>query len=328
MSADNTKSLEVSNADRINDMILRFRLCADAASELSNSVEKFTGIYSNIEKNVIELKEIESNINSNEYIKGLLDATTNMKDIFDYFNSNIPELSKSMQSSKKELDSYKDEFQFVSEYYKDLPNQIDNVTEKIKSMLNDHLLYNKKMLDELQGFVDDISKKVESQYTKTRKKTVEDIKKQLDTGLEDFKKETMKQINESVDRVISEKVKLVLVEFNNIAKNFPALSNKQNFEPEIDTIYNLYTRNNKKLPIYVRRTTWSENFYFKVNSIEEDSSNGFSVLTAHGIRFKVNDSYDNFHISAHLEEFKLYNFQGTDIAVDMALIDDGDISFL
>ena len=40
MSEVNMKSVESENIEKMNEMILKFRQCADTTSDLSNSVEK------------------------------------------------------------------------------------------------------------------------------------------------------------------------------------------------------------------------------------------------------------------------------------------------
>lgn len=291
MSKDNFKSTEVDNRE-ISELILKFRLCADAASELAGSVERFTGIYSNMEKNVAQLKEIDRNLNDNEYIKSLLEAADSMKDIFQYFNSNIPELSKSMQLSKKELDAYKEEFQFLNGYFRDLPKELDNATG--------------------------------SKAAGIRKKVMEDIKNHLDTRLEDFQKETLKFINDSVEKAIGEKLEAVFNEFNNKEGNFPDLAYQGHNEDDLYTIYSLYANAWRSLPIFVRRNTWSSKFYMKVDKIEAFSNNEHLFLTAYGTRFKGDTYYDSFQVSADVKEFKLY--ENIDY-VEKQPIDDGEIPF-
>ena len=81
------------------------------------ALKKFTDIYLNIEKNVTALKGVEGSLNSNKYIKELFVVTDNMKDIFNYFSENIPQFSKSLLSSKRELDLHKDELSVVLDYF-------------------------------------------------------------------------------------------------------------------------------------------------------------------------------------------------------------------
>lgn len=173
MNKDNFKLADDDNGE-INELILKFRQCADAASQLSDSVEKFTGVYSNIEKNISELKKIDNNINNNENIKSLLEITDSMKDIFQYFKINIPELSKYMQLSKNELDTYKEDFQFLNEYFKELPNQLQKVTGTSNLRIRD--------------------------------KVTEDIKSYLDVKFEAFQKETIESINNNIERIVTEKL--------------------------------------------------------------------------------------------------------------------------
>jgi len=343
MNEGNKKSLETDNDVKISEMILNFKQCADTAAELSNSVGKFTDLYLNIEKNVTELNGIERSLNSNGEIKELLVVTDDMKDIFNYFNNSIPLLSKSLKSSKKELDSHKDEFKVMLDNFSELPNEMDNSIEKIKLMLSDQSINNKSVLDELKGYVDDKNKKIESDYKRKKKTILVEIRQQLDTGLIDSQKETLKQINESVNKIMNEKMKDIVNDFedmsNNIVKSISCLGSLE----EVNSIYNLYIENGRKLPIYVRKLNWSQNFYFKIEKIGEKKKffigESFQIC-AYGSRFKGKGIHDSFDIDADSKEFILYkNFNfipentydihnnafGSNY--DITPIDDGDIPF-
>lgn len=307
MSEGNKKSLESGNIEKINEMILKFRQCADAATDLSKNVEKFTDIYITVEENVTKLKETERNLNSNDDIKELLDVTNNMKDIFNYFNDNIPQLSKAMQLSKKELDLHKEEFGVLINHFNDMPSQMDNEMEKIKLMLNEYSIYNKDILQELEAYVEEKDKKVESKNSRTKKAILEEIKKQLESGLENFQKETLKMINDSVNEIIDEKVNFMVNKFEAMANNFYEARDSYNYPNQIDTIYNLYIANRKKLPMDVRKTDWSSNFYFTIEKIEQPIFVKNSRLIAYGKRFQDHRYYDNYRCNANLDEFVLYN---------------------
>jgi len=306
MSDRNTKLLEVENAKKISEMILKFRQCADTAADLSNSIEKFTDIYLNVEKNVTKLEGVERSFNSNKYIKGLFVVTDNMKDIFNYFSENIPQFSKSLQSSKIELDLHKDELGVVLDNFSKLPNQMENTIEKIKVMLKEHSLSNKKMINELQGYVENENKKIESNYKIAKETILNEINKQLNIGLVDFKNETLKLISDSVNRDIDEKGKFIVNKFDDISNNIiESITGYNNLE-ETDTIYNLYIEKGRNLPLDVRRISWTDDFYFKVDKIVQTFLEEKLCLIAYGKRFKDNGFYDTFEISADLKQFKLY----------------------
>lgn len=205
-------------------------------------------------------------------------------------------LSESMQASKKQLDLYKDELGFVADYFKNLPDEIEN---KIK--------------------------KIDNQHSKTRKKTVEDIKKDINTQFVDFEKEILKSINDTVDRVISEKIQFMFNEFDNITNGAIEAINRNDYLYAVDTIYNLYVNNGRSLPLYVRRKTWTGNFYFRVDTIERDDGHNFG-LTAYGVRFKDDIFYDQFYISADLKQFEIQPMEFVS-NIDITPIDDGDIPF-
>jgi len=132
-------------------------------------------------------------------------------------------------------------------------------------------------------------------------------------------------------------MKLIVNDFedmsNNIVKSIASLGNLS----EVNSIYNLYILNGRRLPIYVRKLTWSENFYFKIDKICEEENpfiiSGVFNIYAYGNRFKGKGIYDSFNINADSKEFILYsNFNiipnndfGSDY--DITPIDDGDIPF-
>ncbi|GEM_PF-2419404 len=322
MSEVNMKSVESENIEKMNEMILKFRQCADTTSDLSNSVEKFTDIYLNIEKNVTALKGVEGSLNSNKYIKELFVVTDNMKDIFNYFSENIPQFSKSLLSSKRELDLHKDELSVVLDYFVGLTYKIDNVIEKIKLSLNEHFIENKNIIYELQGYVEDENKRTENNYKGKKKTILEEIKKQLDTGLIGFQKETLKLINDSVNKIIDEKIELLVNNFDDMSNNLVESINGYNNSGKTDTIYNLYSENGRNLPIDVKRISWTEDFHFKVDKIDKSISEESFSLMAYGKRFIGNSYYDTVKISADLKQFKLVN------SLDFIPIEDeGDIPF-
>ena len=332
MKDGNLETLEVENAENISGMILKFRQCADTAAELSNSVGKFTNIYLNVEKNVTQLEGIEKNLNSNNYIKELLDVTDNMKNIFNYFNDNIPQLSKSLQSSKKELNLHKDELVDLLDHFNDLPNQMDNITEKIKLMLSENVLINENSIDKIKEYIEDKNKKVESDHKRKNKIILEEIRKQLDTGFLNFKNETLNQINESVNKTINEKIKCIISDFDDMSNNIVESITGSNKVEELNSIYNLYIQNGRELPIYVQKLTWSRNFYFRVDKIEKDKSEFIDecfMIVAYGQRLSGKNYYDTFEVSADQKQFKSYkniNFI-VEKADDITPIQDGDIPF-
>ncbi|MCB2293635.1 hypothetical protein LGK95_08875 [Clostridium algoriphilum] len=319
MNDKNKKLLEVENVENISEMILKFRQCADTAADLSNSVGKFTDIYLNVEKNVTKLEGIERNLNSNDYIKGLLVVTDNMKDIFNYFNDNIPQLLKSLQSSKQQLDLHKDELGVVLNNFNDLPHQMDNAIKKVNFMLNDYSINNKNILDELQGYVEDQNKRIKSNNI-VKKTMLDEFNKQLNTGLMDFQKVTLKLINDSVNKSINDKNQFLINKFDDISNNLVESITRYNTLGETDTIYNLYIAKGRNLPIDVKRISWTGDFYFKVERIGQRLVGEHFSLIAYGKRLKDKSYYDTFEIGTDLKQFKLYN------DLTPTSIEEGDIS--
>lgn len=186
MSEDNLNSQEVDRGE-IRDLISRFRLCADAAAELAESIERFTAIFGKVERNVTELKEIDKNLSSKEYMKSLLESTDYMKEIFQYFKAGLPELSKTMELTKKELDEHKEELQFLNAYFHEIPKELEKVTG--------------------------------TEASNIRNSVIEDMTTVLNSSLQDFRNETLKLIKDSVEKAVYTNVKAVLKEIVNQSEN-------------------------------------------------------------------------------------------------------------
>ena len=76
------------------------------------------------------------------------------------------------------------------------------------------------------------------------------------------------------------------------------------------------------MPIDVRRISWTGDFYFKVDKIDQSIFEESLSLMAYGKRFRGNSYYDSFKSSADLKQFKLNN------SFDfIPANDDGDITF-
>lgn len=124
MKQEDLKSSESRNAESIRNMVESFTQCADATSDLSDSIENFNKVYKNVDKNITKLKKIEDNISSNEQIKELISVTDSMTEVFVYFNKNLPKLTENISESKKEIESYKKIFKDMTKYFVDLNKEI------------------------------------------------------------------------------------------------------------------------------------------------------------------------------------------------------------
>jgi hypothetical protein len=263
MNKSNSKDLDINNGERLKEMILKFTQCADAASDLSASVEKFTALYSEIGKNITELKEIDKSLSTNEY-------------------------------------------------FQDMPNQLGMVAEKIKSMLSESNIYSKAIVDDFEKAV--------NKNNKARKKELLDTKAMLDTKAEAFKNEMLDAVKDIVERSINEKLQAKIGDFYDITDNeAPSVNN----DSDLETIYNLYIKGFRSLPIYVVKNNWYNNFYFKVESINAYTNDNRLFLTAFGTRYRDNEYYDAFQYTADSCEFRLY----PKAVVEFVPIDDGDIPF-
>ncbi len=294
MSKEVKKALQSNQNKNISEMILKFQQCSEATTILANSIEKFTDAFTNIENNATKLERTEKKLNSNNYIKELSNLTDKINDTLNYFNDSIPNLSENMKSSKKELELLKNEFSSIINYFQELHNQIGKETENMKLVINDIYIMNKNILEELQDYIEQKSRKLNSNYKKREKKILEDMDKLIHSRLADSQKEILECINKDVDTIINNKI-------NQVTKS---VSNKNNYI-EMYSIYDLYIRNNKKLPIDVVKQNWHGNFYFRVEKIKDNSS---GVLMGYGNRYKDSELYGKFGISANLKEFRLYTY--------------------